>query len=295
LERFVIIASAPGVVKFKKASASKFFCSSGPRHAILCFRKSFNIRRPEMELNRPALKTEARRLIDTSKPSPILVGLVLMLITYVLNSLSLKLTGIQMDPTEYQNAIMNGTMAEYVQSIFRNYHPGAAAVILDAAIRIMLLMLSAGFTIFVLNTVRHYKAGYGNLFDSFGIFFKLLWLFILEYLFIILWTLLLVVPGIIAAYKYRMALYLMLDNPEMSAMQCISESKKMMSGHKWELFVLDLSFIGWYILEIIPFVSIWVEPYTQLTYGVYYNTLRGMLGYALPAGESVRDDDPDTY
>ena len=65
----------------------------------------------------------------------------------------------------------------------------------------------------MLNTVRHYKAGYGNLFDSFGIFFKLLWLFILEYLFILLWTLLLVVPGIIAAYKYRMSKVCVFDHP----------------------------------------------------------------------------------
>ena len=79
------------------------------------------------------------------KTSPILMGLVLMLITYVLNSLSLKLTGIQVDPTEYQNALMNGTIAEYAQSIFR-LSSGAAAVILDAAIRIMRCSCSAGFT-----------------------------------------------------------------------------------------------------------------------------------------------------
>jgi uncharacterized membrane protein len=246
-----------------------------------------------MEMNRPAMKSEARRLIDASKPSPILVGLVMILITYILNTLSVKLTGIQIDTNEYASAIMNGTIDEYARKLFENYHPGTAAVVIDIAIRIMILMLSAGFTIFVLNVVRGYRSGYGNLFDGFGIFFRILWLDILIGIFVFLWTLLLVVPGIIAAYSYRMAIYLLLDNPDMTPMQCISESKKMMSGHKWELFVLDLSFIGWYILEAIPFVSIWVEPYTQLTYGVYYDTLRTSLGFPRPAGEPAGGS--DTY
>lgn len=99
-------------------------------------------------------------------------------------------------------------------------------------------------------------------------------------IFIALWSLLLVVPGIIAAYRYRMALFLLLDNPEKSALACISESKRMMTGRKAELFVMDLSFIGWYILEIIPFVSIWVTPYTQLSYVIYYEALRNSAGYA---------------
>lgn len=87
---------------------------------------------------------------------------------------------------------------------------------------------------------------------------------ILTGIFIFLWSLLLIIPGIIAAYRYRMALYLLLDNPNMSVYQCIRESKRMMVGHKAELFVLDLSFLGWYILSAVPFVSIWVTPIRRL-------------------------------
>ena len=102
---------------------------------------------------------------------------------------------------------------------------------------------------------------------------------ILSGIFIFLWSLLLVVPGIIAAYRYRQAIYILIDHPEMSVLECISESKRLMKGHKWELFVLDLSFIGWMILSAPPvlglFVSIYTTPYTGLTYALYYEALCG--------------------
>ena len=94
-----------------------------------------------------------------------------------------------------------------------------------------------------------------------------------------LWSLLFVIPGIIAAYRYRMALYLLLDHPEMSVMQCIQESKRMMKGHKGELFVMDLSFLGWASLESIPVfgyaVQVWTTPYISMSYVLYYEALRG--------------------
>jgi hypothetical protein len=243
-----------------------------------------------MEINRTVMKQEAKGLIVNTSPSPILVGLVYVFLVYVLNYLSTRLIGLQVNTNDYYNAMMSGDYT-YFQSLIQNYHPGTAASLLNLAVEIMLMILAAGFVIYVLNVVRHYTAGFGNLFDGFGIFFRILWLTILTGIFIFLWSLLLVIPGIIAAYRYRMALYLLLDNPDMSAYQCISESKRMMAGHKGELFVLDLSFLGWYILTVIPFVTIWVTPYTQTTYAVYYDTLRANLGYALPVDDLASGGD----
>ena len=230
-----------------------------------------------MEMNRPALKREARNLMGSASPNPILVGLVFVLIIYVLNTLCVKLTGVQVSVSDYTNALISGDYG-YFEDIVHDYHPGAFAVILDVALRLTTIVVSAGFVIFCMNTVRHMNSGYGNLLDGFGIFFRVIWLDILIAIFITLWSLLLVVPGIVAAYRYRMALFILLDNPDKSALACISESKRMMAGRKAELFVMDLSFIGWYILEIIPFVSIWVTPYTQLSYVLYYEALRSSAG-----------------
>ncbi len=120
---------------------------------------------------------------------------------------------------------------------------------------------------------RHLPAGIATLFDSFGIFFRVLWLQILMGIFVFLWSMLFVIPGIVAAYRYRLALYILLDNPEMGALDCISMSKAMMRGRKGELFVLDLSFLGWAFLCVIPFVSLWVSPYMNVTMANYYNAL----------------------
>lgn len=187
-----------------------------------------------MEINRTTMKREAKGLIAGTNPSPILVGLVFVFIVYVLNYLSTHLVGIQVNTDEYYNAMMSGDYA-YFQRLIQSYHPGAVAWLLNFAIQVMVTILSAGFVIYVLNVVRHYTACFGNLFDSFSIFFRVLWLTILTGIFIFLWSLLLIIPGIIAAYRYRMALYLLLDNPNMSVYQCIRESKRMMVGHKAEL------------------------------------------------------------
>ena len=145
----------------------------------------------------------------------------------------------------------------------------------------MSYMVSVGFAIFTLHVSRDEKAEFGNLFDGFGLFFRVLWLGILEGLLIFLWSLLLVVPGIVAAYRYRQALYLLLDHPERSAWQCLRESSALMSGHKWELFVLDLSFLGWAMLSaMFAPVSIWLDPYRAITNAGFYNRLIAARGGA---------------
>lgn len=72
---------------------------------------------------------------------------------------------------------------------------------------------------------------------------------LLKDIFLCLWLLLFVIPGIVKAYSYRMVPYIIADNPEMSALDAITKSREMMRGHKWDVFVLDLSFLGWMILS----------------------------------------------
>ena len=98
-------------------------------------------------------------------------------------------------------------------------------------------------------------------------------------LFIWLWSLLFVIPGIIAAYRYSMALYILLDHPEFGIMDCLRESKAITAGHKMELFKLDLSFLGWGLLTALPYVgfliSVFVTPYYAITHAFYYERLSG--------------------
>ena len=110
-------------------------------------------------------------------------------------------------------------------------------------------------------------------FDDFWAAFKVNFL---VGLYTFLWSLLLVIPGIIKSFSYAMSLYILAENKGKSAKECISESKAMMDGHKMELFVLGLSFIGWILLSCITFgiALIWVMPYMQTTYANFYNSLK---------------------
>ncbi|MEL7624609.1 MAG: DUF975 family protein [Clostridiales bacterium] len=104
------------------------------------------------------------------------------------------------------------------------------------------------------------------------ILLKALGLSIIKGVFILLWGLLLIVPGIIAAYRYAMTDYLLAENPDLGIMEAINKSKEMMKGHKAGLFCLQLSFIGWAILSALTFGIgfLWYNPYYYAAETAFY-------------------------
>lgn len=259
-----------------------------------------------MGIDRVVLKADARQRLGRYQPNPIVVGLIVFLISWVLSMLSGSVLGLNaflklFNMTQYAS---EEAFVRAYENFLYHYRPSAIAMLLAAALMIMNYMIGVGFAIYSLHVSRGEKADYGNLFDGFGIFFRVLWLAILEGLFVFLWSLLLYVPGIIAAYRYRQALFLLLDHPEMSALECITASKEMMRGHKGELFALDLSFIGWMLLEgLFAPVAIWLMPYREITYANYYNALLGPQGTAPGSGPRIYEgqftdipnDEPDNH
>lgn len=99
---------------------------------------------------------------------------------------------------------------------------------------------------------------------------------LLTSLYIILWTMLFIIPGIVAAYRYAMAPFILHENRGMRASDAIAESKYLMDGNKGDLFVLDLSFIGWILLNILTLGigSLWLNPYMNAARAAFYRTLR---------------------
>jgi hypothetical protein len=95
-----------------------------------------------------------------------------------------------------------------------------------------------------------------------------------------LWTLLLIIPGIIKFYEYRFVPYILVNEPNLTAREAIEKSKNLTYGEKWNMFVLDLSFIGWRILGALFFGigGIFVNPYVEATYARLYNVLNGDRG-----------------
>lgn len=94
-------------------------------------------------------------------------------------------------------------------------------------------------------------------------------------IFLFLWTLLLIIPGIIKYYAYSMTHYIIADNPDIDFMEAIKESQSLMRGHKWRLFTLHFSFIGWFFLAILTLGIgfIFLHPYVQLATANFYLTL----------------------
>lgn len=104
-------------------------------------------------------------------------------------------------------------------------------------------------------------------------------------LYTFLWSLLLFVPGIIKFFAYSMTYYISLDHPEYTIDECIETSRKMMYGHKWELFVLYLSFAGWILIGIVTLGIgfIWILPYMETTVAHYYEYLNDLYSQRKPS------------
>lgn len=147
-----------------------------------------------------------------------------------------------------------------------------------------LITVGVGFT--SLDWLRTKDANFSALKGAFSVFTKryFLGVFLVEILsgiFTFLWTLLFIIPGIIKGYAYSQANFIFKDltdaNPEadISYLDCITKSRKLMDGHKWRYFVLQLSFIGWDILASLTFGIgyIWLTPYKNATYAAFYKDL----------------------
>jgi len=99
---------------------------------------------------------------------------------------------------------------------------------------------------------------------------------IISSLLIFLWSLLLIIPGIIKSLAYSQIIYIIYDTPNISTMDAMIESERLMDGHKGDLFMLGFSFIGWDLLALVTagIASFYVEPYKQMTYLEFYNDIK---------------------
>ena len=143
---------------------------------------------------------------------------------------------------------------------------------------ILALPLTWGFQTLFLGAVRGGEATAKDMFEGYNkeLFSRVLTTTLLYYVYVFLWSLLLLIPGCIKAYSYAMTPYILKDNPEMKNNAAIEESMRMMDGHKLELFMLDLSFIGWAILSILTCCIgfLWLVPYMNMARVNFYEDLK---------------------
>lgn len=148
---------------------------------------------------------------------------------------------------------------------------------LSLILTLALLPLSWSFATLFLGFVREGQTSVSALFHG----YKKPWLpksFLLPLLvgiYTFLWTLLLIIPGFIKSYAYAMAYYVYRDHREMGCNEAIEESMRLMYGHKWQLFVLDLSFLGWLLLSMLSLGIglLWLTPYWSAAHVHFYEDL----------------------
>lgn len=135
---------------------------------------------------------------------------------------------------------------------------------------------SIGLVLFFLTISRGQEARLEQIFYGFNLFTKALGSYLLMILYIFLWSLLLIVPGIIAAYAYSMTFYIIADDNNIKIKDALRKSKEMMKGYKWKYFCLGLRFIGWGILCILTLGIgfLWLAPYIQVSYAKFYDDIK---------------------
>lgn len=126
---------------------------------------------------------------------------------------------------------------------------------------------------------RDYQAPLSKILFGFrsGYYGKNFWVTFIRDVKIFLWTVLLVVPGIVKRYEYSMITYILAEQPDISSEDAFAISREMTDGQKWEMFVLDLSFIGWWILTVLTCglsEIFWTAPYRQAVRAELYVVLR---------------------
>lgn len=143
------------------------------------------------------------------------------------------------------------------------------------------VLLGAGFAMYCMAIRRGERTEYLTLFDGFSFVGKLIALTIVTYALIWLWSMLFVIPGIVAAYRYRFAPYNLYENPGIGVMEALEMSKRQTMGYKGQIFVLDLSYLGWILLASLPVI---VET-SMMYYGLfssYYDYMTGAIA-AIPS------------
>ena len=183
-----------------------------------------------MQLDTGAIKAESRSLLRTGEVNPFRMTLFYLLIALVLDTI-------------------NSGVSYMIDSA------GGFTVLSFSFVSILVglvaLVLNAGYYCYCFGILRREEMPYESLFDAFPFAGKVILLSIVEGVFIFLWSMLFVIPGIIAVYRYSFAIWNLCQNPELGVMEALNRSKRQTIGYKGQLFGLHLSFIGWYLIVFV--------------------------------------------
>ena len=239
-------------------------------------------------LNRIELKLNAKAITKSARVSAYQMTLLYLVIRFVLG---LADNYVSADEGTW---VEIGDMQFQVQSLFHHAaFPTPVVVFVSVLVWLLGCVLAAGYVLYHQGVRRGEEMPISSLFDGFGFVGKIVLLNLVITVFVALWSMLFIIPGIIAGYRYRFALYNLCENPELGVMDALNMSKAQTKGYKLDLFVLDLTFIGWSLLcgLTLGILSIWIAPYIQQTDLGYFEAIKAEKGIGRIPGQDPGEDD----
>ena len=210
------------------------------------------------------LKPQAKMAMAVSAVNPYLFTFIYFCITFL--------------QTFVQGVLETGSRLMERSGDFRGAEILLPAMIIFAVVQFILTTwLGAGYVSYCLKVARKDSSmSYLDLFSSYRYLLKAMGLSVMTGIFVFLWSLLFIIPGIIASYRYIQALRILVDDPSKGIFQCIRESKEMMAGNKMDYFLLELSFLPWNLLSLVTcgLSIIYVMPYQGVTLALYYDKIK---------------------
>lgn len=176
---------------------------------------------------------------------------------------------------------LNGNWGSAVLvTLFYGLLSGGASGFSMGIVNLILLPIVYGYAVMFLDLLRGVKIEFGRLFDGYSDIGRIFGTVLLHNIYLFLWTLLLIVPGIVKMYSYALTNFILKDYPELAYNAAIEKSMAMMSGYKMKLFLLDLSFIGWALLSCLTLGIgfLFLYPYMQTAHAAFYEELRAERG-----------------
>lgn len=232
-------------------------------------------------MDRQIIKRQAKALIQLRR-KPILTASALFLALVLLFSyLSLRL---KLPPPEqmlqlsdrFYELVMAGNYAGAYR-IADSVQPSTAETIVSDLLSYLQVIVSFGFLLLLFKAARGEEVAPGILLDGFASWAKVLLVELITRLIVTLGYFALVIPGILASYNYRMAPYLLIAHPEYSVIDCLRESRLRIRGYRLDLFRLDLSFLGWGLLSLVPVLgfvtAVWALPYWRCSCLLFFDSV----------------------
>lgn len=230
--------------------------------------------------SRQELKMRGKMAFQRNYASSVAVALLMGIISLLFGSGNASSGAQNIESGAYGNTVLDGLdrVADVPNIGFIAGMIGVLGIVSALAVFLLKVFVESllevgGYRFFILNQTERPKMGV--MLDGFrsGHYGNIVGIMFLRELFIGLWSLLFIVPGIIKSYEYLMVPYILAENPGMDRREAFQISKQMMDGNKWDTFVMDLSFLGWYFLSIFTcglLAIFYVEPYRQATFAELY-------------------------